>query len=500
MSAPSSVPPHRGWSRWFRFGGWPQSLRVRLLAGAAVWITLALTIAGFGLSNLFFERLRQRFQDELLNHLEQLAASLEVDAQGNPALRQPLSDPRFRRPLSGLYWQVGTAGDRVAGDKAPGETVLSSRSLWDTVLALPPDRLEARTLHQHVVTGPAGQILTVMERTVALPERPDAPIRIAVAADRAELGRIMTGFNQTLALSLGVLALTLIAAALFQVHIGLRPLSRLRQGLNAVRAGREKRFTEAMPGEIMPLVDDLNALLAHAEDSVARGRLQAGNLAHALKTNLALLANEAQALDSPDAATRAERGAAMVARIAQMRRHIDHHMARARAAASRGMPGLNTPVADSAAALARVMTKLHAARALTITADAPPDLRFAGEREDLDETLGNLVDNACVWARSTVVIAARPASDDSPPGPPDGPSHAWLIVTVDDDGPGLPADRRAAVLMPGVRLDERVPGTGLGLAVTRDLARLYGGDLELSDSPLGGLRARLRLPRAVETA
>ncbi len=487
MSGPPR-PLQRPWHRWFRPGGWPQSLRVRLLAGAAVWVTLALTIAGFGLSNLFFDRLRQRFQDELLNHLEQLAAALELDAQGHPALRQPLSDPRFRRPLSGLYWQVGAAG----------EPVLSSRSLWDTVLALPPDRVEERTLHQHVVTGPAGQILAVMERTVALPERPDAPIRIAVAADRAELGRLMTRFNQTLALSLGVLALALIAAAVFQVQIGLRPLSRLRRGLNAVRAGREKRFTEAMPGEIMPLVDDLNALLAHAEDSVARGRLQAGNLAHALKTNLALLANEAQALDSPDAATRAERGAAMVARIAQMRRHIDHHMARARAAASRGMPGLSTPVIDSAAALARVMSKLHAARALAITADAPPDLRFAGEREDLDETLGNLVDNACVWARSTVVIAARPASDGPEPNPPDSPSPEWLVVTVDDDGPGLPADRRAAVLMPGVRLDERVPGTGLGLAVTRDLARLYGGDLELLDSPLGGLRARLRLPRAVE--
>jgi signal transduction histidine kinase len=455
---------------------WPDSLRFRLLAGAAVWITLALTIAGFVLSGLFQDRIHQRFQDEMLNHLEQLAASLELDDQGQLSLRQPLSDPRFRRPLSGLYWQIG----------GPGETILSSRSLWDSVLALPADSVEPSALHRHIVSGPAGQMLSVMERSVVLPERPDAPIRIAIAADRAEMGRVMDSFNRTLTLSLGALALALIAAAVIQVQIGLRPLSRLRSGLNAVRAGRQKRFTEAMPSEIMPLVDDLNALLAHAEDSVGRGRLQAGNLAHALKTNLAMLANEARLLDSQNGQDGPGRiGAAMVERVEVMRRHIDHHMARARAAASRGIPGLSAPVADRVAALARVMRKLHADRALEIVADSAADHSFAGEREDLDEMLGNLVDNACAWARRRVAVASR--LDDAP---------GWLILTVDDDGPGLPADRREAVLMPGVRLDESVPGTGLGLTVVHDLARLYGGDLTLEDSPLGGLRARLRLPMA----
>lgn len=445
------------------------SLRFRLLAGAAVWIALALAVAGFILSGLFQDHVRRRFEAELATHLEQLAALLEEDASGRPAVRQPLSDPRFRRPLSGLYWQVGT-----------GASALRSRSLWDGALALPADEVAGGEIHRHVVAGPAGQTLTVLERTVQLPDRAGAD-RIAVAADQGELRRVTHVFNMTLVLSLGVLAMALIAAALVQVRVGLSPLARLRRELADVRAGRKKRFATPMPTEVQPLVEDLNALLTHAEEVVGRGRLQAGNLAHALKTNLAVLANEAAGLNEGNA--RAV-GATIARQIDVMRRHVDHHMARARAAASRGVPGISTPVAECAAALARVMRTLHAAAELDIAVDVAPGHVFAGEREDLDEMLGNLVDNACKWARRRVVIAAR-AEDGS-----------TLAITVDDDGPGLPEERRDAVLQPGVRLDESVPGTGLGLAVVRDLARLYGGDARLEASPLGGLRAVLRLPSA----
>lgn len=450
--------------------GWTESLRFRLLAGAAVWVALALMLAGWIIADLFQTHVRQRFDAELANHLEQLAAVLEIDADGKPALRQPLSDPRFRRPLSGLYWQVGESA------AAP----LRSRSLWDSVLELPDDRLEDGGMHRHDAAGPANQSLIVLERFVLLPERTE-PVRIAVAADRAELAGVTRAFNATLALSLAVLAAALIAAALIQVQIGLIPLSRLRGELTEVRGGRKRRFDVAMPTEIRPLVEDLNALLAHAEEVVGRGRLQAGNLAHALKTNLAVLANEAGALDERNA--RAV-GAAMVRQVELMRRHLDHHMARARAAAARGVPGISTPVADCVAALARVMRKLHAAASPEIRVDAPGDLQFAGEREDLDEMLGNLLDNACKWARGRVEVTCRLEAG------------GMLSVTLDDDGPGLPGDSRAAALEPGVRLDESTPGTGLGLAVVRDLAGLYGGDVRLDASPLGGLRAVLRLPAA----
>lgn len=446
----------------------PGSLRFRLLAGAAVWIALALFVAGAILSGLFRDHVRQRFEAELANHLEQLAALLEVGADGAPGLRQALSDPRFQRPLSGLYWQVG-------GATAPA---LRSRSLWDAVLPIPPDEVVDGEIHRHAVPGPSGRTLLVLERSVTLPDG-TAPQRIAVAADEGEVSAATAAFERVLWLSLGVLGAALIVAALVQVQVGLSPLARLRHELAEVRSGRKRRFAAAVPTEVMPLVEDLNALLHHSEEVIGRARLQAGNLAHALKTNLAVLANEAQALDPANAR---EVGAAMVRRAEVMRRHIDHHMARARAAASRGVPGISTPVAECAAALGRVMETLNAASGIRVAVAVPPRHLFAGEREDLDEMLGNLMENACKWARHRVEVAS--AAD------PEG----MLTITVDDDGPGLPAERREAVLAPGVRLDEGMPGAGLGLAVVRDVARLYGGDVRLEDSPLGGLRAVLSLP------
>ncbi|CAO3453922.1 Sensor histidine kinase AZL_a02790 [Azospirillum argentinense] len=440
------------------------SLRFRLLAGAAVWIALALALAGLVLSGLFRDHVARRFEAELTNQLDQLAALVELGADGAPLLRQPLSDPRFRRPLSGLYWQVGP-GDAPA---------LRSRSLWDEALALPPDEVADGDIHRHSVAGPAGRQLSVLERAVTLPNG-TAPLRMAVAQDEAELRAVVADFNRVLWLSLGALALALIAAAMVQVSVGLRPLVRLRAELAAVRAGRRKRFGGDSPREVQPLLDDLNALLDHSEEVVVRARLQAGNLAHALKTNLAVLANEAE-------------GEAAARRVAEMRRHIDHHMARARAAAARGLPGVATPVADSAAALARVMETLQdggqGGGRVTVAVRVPREHVFAGEREDLDEMLGNLLDNAMKWAGSRVEVASRLEAG------------GMLAVVVDDDGPGLPADRRDAVLAPGVRLDESTPGSGLGLAVVRDVARLYGGDLRLGDSPLGGLRVELVLPAA----
>jgi signal transduction histidine kinase len=444
------------------------SLRFRLLAGAAVWIALALTIAGFVLSGLFSDHVRQRHETELTHHLDQLASLIELGPDGVPALHQPLSDPRFSRPLSGLYWQAGDG-------EAP---ILRSRSLWDEVLALPVDTVESGKIHRHQVPGPGGRTLIVLERFVTLPVQ-NGPVRIAVAADESELAGVVAAFDRMMWLSLAALAAVLIAAALVQVVVGLRPLARLRRELAALRAGRAERFAAEVPAEVRPLVEDLNALLDHSEEVVDRSRLQAGNLAHALKTSLSVLANEAETL-APENARAV--GETMVRQVEAMRRHIDHHMARARAAGSRGLPGVGSPVAESAGALARAMATLHAGRGIGVAVRIPPELVFAGEREDLDEMLGNLMDNACKWAGSRVEVTARRESG------------GLLTVMVEDDGPGLPPDRREAVLTAGVRLDESMPGAGLGLAVVRDVARLYGGDIRLGGSSLGGLLASLTLP------
>jgi signal transduction histidine kinase len=449
------------------------ALRLRLLLGAAVWIAIALLIAGLILARLFAIHVHDRFASELGHHLDQLAAGLEIDAAGNPMVVDALSDPRFERPLSGLYWQVATER----------QTVLRSRSLWDQSLILPEAGDDDGRVSEFWIEGPNQRPLFVLERSLLLPDSPDS-LRIAVAEDLSDLIAARDSFNRTLVLSLLTLAAALIAAAVIQVSLGLRPLRWLRDELLDIRSGRTRRFARPMPTEVQPLVDDLNALLDHAEEVVERGRLQAGNLAHGLKTHLAVLANEAERLAGPHLpAEGAETAELIRARVAEMRRQLDHHMARARAAATRGLPGASVDVAVCTEALVRVMRKVHADRDLTLRSEIDSGLSFSGDRQDLDEILGNLIDNACKWANRGIWITASREGET-------------LLITVDDDGLGLTPSQRIAALTPGVRLDETTPGSGLGLAVVHDLVHLYAGAFELAQSPRGGLRASLRLPAA----
>ena len=265
---------------------------------------------------------------------------------------------------------------------------------------------------------------------------------------------------------------------LSMVRRGLSPFNQLRERLAAVRQGQDRRVEGRYPSEVQPLVDDLNALLEHRDRTVRRAIAKAGDLAHTLKTPLAVLAHEAEIADQ---AGQAELAAVMRQQIERMRRHMDYHLAHARAAASGATPGARSPVRTSADGLARTLLRLHADRGLAIQVDVDPAHAVRAEREDLDEMLGNLLDNACKWARSTVAVSSTSTA-------------AAIVVTVDDDGTGLDASMREAVLQRGVRADEAAPGSGLGLAIVRDLAELYGGSIGLSASRLGGLCARLQLP------
>ena len=279
------------------------------------------------------------------------------------------------------------------------------------------------------------------------------------------------------ATALVVAVLSMVLGA-WQVKKGLSALDDLRKRLGAVRDGREQRVTGAFPAEVNPLVHDLNALLEHREHAVRRAVAKAGDLAHGLKTPLAVLAQEAE---RADVAGHRDLAASIAQQVDRMRRQVDYHLAQARAAASGAAPGARCPIAASAQPLARTLLRLYAERGVTIDAGVAADHAFRGQREDLDEMLGNLVDNACKWARTRVAIASS-AHD------------GVVVVTVDDDGPGLDASMRQAVLQRGVRADEAAPGSGLGLAIVRDIAELYGGSIALDASPLGGLRARLTLP------
>lgn len=274
------------------------------------------------------------------------------------------------------------------------------------------------------------------------------------------------------------LAITCMFAGLVMVRRALEPFDTMRSRLSDVRSGAERQLRGAYPSEVQPLVDDLNALLAHSDQVVRRAIGKAGDLAHGLKTPLAVLSNEAERLAGTG---HAELAATIAQQVSLMRRQVDYHLAHARAAASGGAAGARASVAASAAGLSRTLHRLHAERGVAIDVTVPDRHAFRGQREDLDEMLGNLLDNACKWAKSRVIITSADIA-------------GRLVITVDDDGPGLEPSMREVVLQRGVRADEAAPGSGLGLAIVRDLADVYGGSISLDAAPGGGLRARLELP------
>jgi signal transduction histidine kinase len=452
----------------------PGSLRFRLLAATVVALGVALVLAWLLLAGLFREHVIRQFELALTEQLDQLTARLEVDASGQPQIDpQRLSDPRWQRPYSGLYWQL----DQLSIDGQTRRAVLRSRSLWDTSLALEADAMADGQRHVHQAIGPQAQPLLLVERTVRIGEAPGTSWRLVVAADMAQTEQAVRGFNQILALSLAGLGLLLVLAALAQVTVGLAPLKTLQRALTQVRAGNEPRLQGSFPDELQPLIQDFNAVLERNAEATARARTQAGNLAHALKTPLAVMGQAAG-----DAGGRETLPILVTEQVALAQRQLDWHLARARAAATQGLPGQRTAVGPVLQGLLRVMGKVHADRALEWRAPAPDEaIWFAGEAQDLQEMLGNLLDNAGRWARDRVAVDLQQQGQR-------------LQITINDDGPGIAPERRAAALTRGVRLDESAPGSGLGLHIVAELSGLYGGSVELGDSPLGGLRVRLNLP------
>ncbi len=441
---------------------------------------MALLLAGWVLAGLFRDHVTQQFGQTLTAQLDQVTARLEFDASGQPQIdAQTLTDPRWSRPYSGLYWQVdGGTGTAQRG-------LLRSRSLWDAALVLPSDMLADGIVHLHEVAGPDGARLLVAERTVTRGGATPTPWRLLVAGDLQQTEAALARFGGVLATSLAALFVLLAAAALAQVAVGLAPLRSLRHALAQVHAGRAQRLDGRFPAEVQPLIDDFNGVLARNAEVVARARTQAGNLAHAIKTPLAAMSQAAaSAFRTPGEG--ANLAALVEEQVGVARRHVDWHLARARAAAAQGMPGARVELAPVVDGLLRVMERVHAGRNLHLLGEPiEAGLGFAGEVEDLQEILGNLVDNACKWARHEVRICASSVPGAAP---------CRLRITIDDDGPGIDAERRAAVMARGARLDETVPGSGLGLAIVQDLVGLYGGRLLLQKAPAGGLRVELELP------
>ncbi len=458
---------------WFRRPG--RSLTRRLIWLASGWIILALAITGFFLTSLFQESALRRLGSMLSQTIDELVVATTATPQGVTVAE--IRDSQTLRVFSGKYWAV-------AENAADGRLrmVARSTSLWDSDLSVPddlPPRLTqafGQTISYNAV-GPAGEPLRVAASMKQLPGR-NAPVVFLAGIDRSAVDADTRQFATVTWVTLLILGLGLVLAVFIQVQVGLRPLYELRNEIASVRKGKAARIARAYPLEIEPLAQQVNRLLDHNQETVERQRTHVGNLAHALKTPIAVMLAEAGTSPGmlPD----------MVRRQTKvMQDQVDHHLRRARAAA-RAAHGLgeSTPVPEVLDEMAVMLERVFASKGVEIDWRAPDDLTFLGERQDLQEILGNLMENAGKWSKRRVRVSAGPSG------------LGQMVVVVEDDGTGLPADRREEVLKRGARLDEDAPGSGLGLSIVDDLTRAYGGRVTLADSDMGGLKVVLELPAA----
>ena len=452
------------------------SLATRLFLSATAWVVVILVITGFILSSVYRDATERAFDRRLNLYLRTLIAEAATPDEPPDRQFQSLGEPLFELPLSGWYWQI----TRTDSDKPD---VRASRSLWDKKLPKLEDQgveLTPAGIRIGYVDGPEGQTLRMVERPVDLGA--DGKFLVAVAGDASEIFDETRTFDYYLGGTFAALGIVLLLTTIFQVRFGLAPLKRISDSIADIRSGRTERLEGNFPVEIAPLARETNALIDANREIVERARTHVGNLAHAIKTPLSVIVNEASA-NGPDPFA-----SKVLEQADVMRNQVAHHLERARIAARVTTVATVTEVAPALEALRRTMEKIHRDRGVVIDLKADPQARFRGERQDLEEMAGNLVDNACKWAASHVfieVVSQRPAE------PGVGPT---LRIIVDDDGRGLSAAERAQVSRRGQRLDESKPGSGLGLSIVTDLAALYGGNLSLGTAPIGGLRAELVLP------
>jgi len=451
------------------------SLAFRLFLSATGFTVIILVISGFVLSSLYRQAVERAFDRRLGVYLRTLVADVASPEDSTDKFPQSVSEPLFELPLSGWYWQV----TRLDGGKSE---VRASRSLWDGGLPRLPATSAARNtgIRQGYVDGPEDQKLRLIERTIDLGE--EGSFLVSVAGDAVEIEDEKRAFDRALQLTFAVLALVLLLTTIFQVRFGLAPLKRISAGLAAIRAGTAERLEGNFPVEIASLAGETNALIDANREIVERARTHVGNLAHALKTPLSVMVNEAAArVDDPLAAKIQEQ-------TEIIRDQVTRHLERARLAARLTVVGSITDVQPVVHALVRTMEKTHHGKGLSIKLDVPEEGRFRGERQDLEEMIGNLVDNACKWAQSRVVIEATYEVLEA--------GRSVVRIVVDDDGRGLTPSEREQVARRGRRLDQTKPGSGLGLSIVVELAALYGGGITLGTAPIGGLRAELLLPAA----
>jgi signal transduction histidine kinase len=452
------------------------SLSFRLIFTSAVVAVVLLVSAAFLLAYLFQQALERNFDARLRAILDGLLANVELAADGSPVMSARIPDPRFNLPLSGWYWQVTPPG--------PGtQAGLASESSLEKRLVPAAADLHTRDaggVASFYIKDSNGQQLRAIEQKFKLFGGADE-FSFLVAGNFDELKNEILAFQRALYGVLALLGFGLLLAIFLQVRVAMQPMQRMQQALSNIRAGKAERLEGEFPHEMQPVADELNLLILAGTEIIDRARTQVGNLAHALKTPLSVLTNEAQG-------NKSDFGAKVSEQVQIMRDHVSLYLDRARRAARAQTLGAATDVEPVLAALGRTIMRINKDRGITIEVAVTPGLKFRGEVQDLEEMAGNLIDNAAKWSRQAVKISAAPIID-----PIDG-TRNWLMITVDDDGPGLPASKRAEAVKRGKRLDETKPGSGLGLSIVTETAGMYSGNLVLGDADMGGLRVQLRLP------
>lgn len=450
-----------------------RSIATRLFLTAAALSAVVLLVASLFFTAYYRQEAEEIFERRLDVYLRAIVADVSESGEEGRTGPGQLGDPQFELPGSGWYWQITRMDDSAHEIKA-------SRSLFANRLPKLADLNVPAGVggsRRGYALGPDGRRLRIVERVI---DAGDTGIYLVqVAASSEEMEQQIERFQMELTIAFAALAIALAVVAAVQVRFGLRPLRLLQQELASIRRGERENIGGVYPNEIAPLAEELNLLIGANRDILERARTQVGNLAHALKTPLSVIVNEADTTPSPLAEKVSEQ-----ARI--MRDQISFYLDRARAAVRGGALGAATQIAPCIEALLRAFTKIYSDRGVTFHGEIGRELRFLGEKQDLEEMIGNLLDNAGKWAKSRVDISI--AVDGA------GQPRNTLIILIDDDGPGLAPHLRAQATERGRKLDETRPGSGLGLSIVVDLAAAYGGALELDDSPGGGLRARLRLP------
>ncbi|WP_370193532.1 MULTISPECIES: ATP-binding protein [Aurantimonas] len=449
-----------------------RSLTARVILLSSVWAMVAFAVAGGLISTLYERTARKGFEDLLTAQLYNLVNSVSVGDSGYLSGSPDLGDLRYLQPLSGWYWEVVPASANTQGR-------LSSGSLG--ILDVPPTAtaqvpFDAAYRRSYDADGLDGEQLRIIETEVVLDSQNHAA-RFRVMGNASVVAAEIGEFDRILTLYLGAVGLGTVLVNGLAILFGLGPLRAVRAALSDVRTGRAERLEGRFPIEIEPLAVEMNALIDNNRRIVERSRTQVGNLAHSLKTPIAVLVNEASAMGR-------ERGQVIGDQAERMRQQVQHYLDRARVAAQSEGGVFRTPVAPTLERLVRVVAKLNPGIDLDFDAEAAADLVFAGEKQDLEEIAGNLLENAGKWAKARIRVSAEATGADR------------VSVSIEDDGPGLTAEQIVEAKKRGTRLDEATPGSGLGLSIVLDMVREYRGVLDLGRSELGGLKATVTLPRA----